>query len=42
VKTVLGRLLDDPGVLQTQANGGDTIATYENGDVAVEGPGVPV
>jgi hypothetical protein len=42
VKTALGRLLDDSGVLQTHTNSVDTIATYKHGHVAVEGPGMPV
>jgi hypothetical protein len=40
-KTALGRLLGDSDVLQTQANSGDTVATYKDGDVAVEVPGMP-
>jgi hypothetical protein len=41
VKTALGRLLGDSDVLQTQANSGDTAATYKHGGMAVEGPGMP-
>jgi hypothetical protein len=41
VKTALGRLLGDSGVLQTQANSGDSVAAYKDSDVVVEGPGMP-